>query len=194
MSGHFNNVFFGGGIAGVVQNTRNFSLEFSKTAATGTRFAIRNLTNYNQDNSPLNRFPQHMGNDDGRGVSPSAVARRRDGVQPQSPVPILGQGFITVSCWRGSIPMWPAIDFEVAIRNLVRDVELTYWELSFAYRQLDAERMGREAARENLGGDSGQAPGRRRGRRARGACSRAVLFGRGAGAGRPGRQQPEHDQ
>ena len=36
-------------------------------------------------------------------------------------------------------------DFEAGVRNLVRDVETTYWELYFSYRSLDAVIAGRDA-------------------------------------------------
>ena len=39
-------------------------------------------------------------------------------------------------------------DFEEGIRNLMRDVEDAYWELYFAYRDLDARKIGRDSALE----------------------------------------------
>ena len=39
-------------------------------------------------------------------------------------------------------------DFETAVRNLVRDVENNYWELYYAYRDLDTKLTARDAARE----------------------------------------------
>ena len=35
------------------------------------------------------------------------------------------------------------VDFEIGVRNLVSDVENAYWELYFAYRDLDAKIAGR---------------------------------------------------
>jgi len=37
-------------------------------------------------------------------------------------------------------------DFEMGVRNLVSDVEIAYWELYFAYRNLDAVVAGRDSA------------------------------------------------
>jgi outer membrane protein TolC len=37
-------------------------------------------------------------------------------------------------------------DFENGVRNLMRDVEDAYWELYFAYRDLDARKIGRDSA------------------------------------------------
>jgi outer membrane protein TolC len=39
-------------------------------------------------------------------------------------------------------------DFEGGVRNLIRDVEDAYWELYFAYRDLEARKMGRDSALE----------------------------------------------
>ena len=39
-------------------------------------------------------------------------------------------------------------DFETTVRDLVRDVERNYWELYFAYRDLDTKIKARDAARE----------------------------------------------
>lgn len=39
-------------------------------------------------------------------------------------------------------------DFESSVRDLVRDVETNYWELYFAYRDLDTKILARDSARE----------------------------------------------
>ena len=39
-------------------------------------------------------------------------------------------------------------DFEGGVRNLMHDVEDAYWELYFAYRDLEARKMGRDSALE----------------------------------------------
>ena len=39
-------------------------------------------------------------------------------------------------------------DFEGGVRNLMRDLEDAYWELYFAYRDLEARKMGRDSALE----------------------------------------------
>ncbi len=40
-------------------------------------------------------------------------------------------------------------DFEGGVRNLVHDLEDAYWELYFAYRDLEARKMGRDSALES---------------------------------------------
>ena len=67
-------------------------------------------------------------------------------------------------------------DFEIGVRNLVNDVEATYWELYFAYRNLDAVIAGRDSALSTWRRISSLARTGAGGRsRARGAGSRAVL-------------------
>ena len=68
-------------------------------------------------------------------------------------------------------------DFEIGVRNLVNDVETTYWELYFAYRNFDAVIAGRESALSTWRQGCQPRPHRRQGRRgrARGAGARAVL-------------------
>ncbi|MFM9059170.1 MAG: TolC family protein [Planctomycetaceae bacterium] len=39
-------------------------------------------------------------------------------------------------------------DFEAGVRNLVSDTEQSYWELAFAYRNLEARKAGRDSALE----------------------------------------------
>jgi len=39
-------------------------------------------------------------------------------------------------------------DFEAGVRNLVNDIENTYWELYFAYRNLESRKIGRDSALE----------------------------------------------
>ena len=39
-------------------------------------------------------------------------------------------------------------DFEGGVRNLMHDLEDAYWELYFAYRDLEARKMGRDSALE----------------------------------------------
>ena len=38
------------------------------------------------------------------------------------------------------------MDFETAVRDLTRDVEQAYWELYYAYRDLDVKSRAREAS------------------------------------------------
>ncbi|MEL7499170.1 MAG: TolC family protein [Planctomycetota bacterium] len=143
----FNNPFIGGGAANLISNTSAFNFGITKQTATGTTFAVRNLTNYDRSNSPANLFPstydivnqvefrQPLGRGRGTMVNqiagPNAVPGNYNGV-------LIGR-------IRSDISL---ADFEAAVRNLVRDVETNYWELYFAYRDLDTKMAARDASRE----------------------------------------------
>ena len=68
-------------------------------------------------------------------------------------------------------------DFEGGVRNLMRDVEDAYWELYFAYRDLEARKMGRDSALETWKKTARAVPHRlaRRQRRPRGPGPLAIL-------------------
>jgi len=141
----FNNFFFGGGAASFKQNAANFETEVSKQSAEGTAFALRNITTYDRNTSPVNRFPsafetmfesefrhpllQGAGTEFNRIAGPGARAGVYNGV-------LLARINTDVAI----------ADFEIGVRDLVRDVEQTYWELCLAYRVLDAQRSNRDAA------------------------------------------------
>ncbi|GIW92099.1 MAG: secretion protein [Pirellulaceae bacterium] len=143
----FNNIFFGAGTTGFKQQTGDFLAEISKPSATGTRFAFRNITTYNRNTSPANRFPsvyetlfegefrhpllQGSGLEFNRIAGPNA----RPGVY----------NGVLIARINTDIAL---ADFEIAVRDLIRDVEQTYWELYFAYRDLDAKKRNRDAALE----------------------------------------------
>lgn len=142
----FNNPFFGGGADNLISNTSNFRFEVSKQTATGATIAVRNLTDYNRSNAPANlfastfdivnqvEFRQPLGR--GRGAMVNRIA---------GPNAITGvYNGVLIGRIRGDISL---ADFETAVRNLVRDVESTYWELYFAYRDLDTKLAARDAAR-----------------------------------------------
>ncbi len=143
----FNNIFFGAGTTGFKQNTGDFLAEIAKPTATGTRFAFRNITTYNRNTSPANRFPsvyETMFEGEfrhpllqGSGIEFNRIAgpQARPGVY----------NGVLIARINTDIAL---ADFEIAVRDLVRDVEQTYWELYFAYRDLDAKKRNRDAALE----------------------------------------------
>ncbi len=141
----FNNAIFGGGATKLAQNTGDFQAEFSKTAAIGTRFAFRNVTNYNRNNVALNAFPSAYDTVfemearqplwQGAGIAFNRIA----GPNAQ---PGVYRGVLI-----GRINTDIALaDFEAAVTTLVNDVENTYWQLYFSYRDLDAKTARRDAA------------------------------------------------
>ncbi len=143
----FNNAFFGGGVANNITNSGNFNMQLSKQTAAGTVFSVRNVTDYSRDNSPFNTVPSVWNTVNqidirqpllrGSGVAinriagPNAVAGNYNGV--------------LISRIRSDISL---ADFEATIRDLVRDVERNYWELYFAYRDLNTKMTARDATRK----------------------------------------------
>ena len=140
--------FFTGFIAPALeQDLGTFQAQLTKTAATGTQYSVRNNTSYDLNNNPSNLFPsawttnfeveirqpllQGAGTQFNRIVGPSA--------QP-------GLNFRTGIVLARINTDIALADFEVDVRDLVSDVETTYWELYFAYRNLDAVIAGRDSA------------------------------------------------
>ena len=152
----FNNPILGGGAASQTANRSNFNFELAKQTATGARFAMRNLTDYNRNDNPIfdptnpnsfgnlfasvydvvNQFEVRQPLGRGRGTEinriagPNATPGNYNGV--------------LIARIRSDISL---ADFEISVRNLVRDVENTYWDLYFSYRDLDTKISARESAR-----------------------------------------------
>jgi len=143
----FNNLFFGGGTPRLTSNTSNFITELSKQTAAGTSLVMRSTTAYDRNSSPANLFGSTFdvlnllevrqpllrgrGTAVNRIAGPNAVAGQYDGV--------------LIRRIRSDISL---ADFEISVRDLVRDVEQSYWELYFTYRDFDTKLAARESARE----------------------------------------------
>jgi len=142
------NLFFGNFLAPVLeQDLGTFQSEVSKTTATGGTFALRNNTSYEWNSNPSNRFPSTWNTDmeaefrhpllQGAGVQFNRIAG-------PSAIPGFYNG-VSIARINHDISL---ADFELAVRNLASDVELAYWELYFAYRNLDSVIAGRDSALE----------------------------------------------
>lgn len=142
-----NNQFFGGGTRLLTQDFNVYQAQVSKTAATGSTFAVRNYTQYDANNAPGNFFPsawttwyegevrhpllQGGGVDFNRIAGPNAQPGLINGV-------VIARINSDVSL----------ADFEIGVRNYVSDIENTYWDLSFAWRDLESKIAARDAALE----------------------------------------------
>ena len=141
----FNNLFFGGGATNVASNTANFDVALTKQSAAGTSYALRNITTYDRNTAPSNLFQSAYNTRmeaefrqpllRGAGVTYNRIAGPNSGIG--------GYNGVVIARIRTDIAL---ADFEVAVRNLVRDVEDAYWQLYFAYRSLDARTAAYEAA------------------------------------------------
>jgi outer membrane protein TolC len=143
-----NNVFFGGGTRLLTQDLHAYSAGITKRTAVGTNFALRHNVFYDFNNSPGNDVPnrpwdvnleaevrqpllQGAGAEFNRIAGPNGVPGRFHGV-------LLGRLNTDVSL----------SEFEIGVRDFVSDVEDAYWELYYAYRDLDAKRAARDRALE----------------------------------------------
>lgn len=142
-----NNVFFGGGTRLLEQDFHVYESQLAKRSATGSQFALKNYTAYDNNNAPGNQFAsawttwfdlearhpllQGGGTNFNRIAGPNAVPGQYGGV-------VLARLKTDVGL----------TEFEVGVRNFVSDVENAYWDLYFAYRDLDAKIRARDAALE----------------------------------------------
>ena len=126
----------------------------SKVSATGGTFGIQNQTLYDNNNSPIRQD----------GV-PSTFTTNYDFTFNQ---PLLQGAGLTYNRIAGPDPFnningrpnfrgvliarvladVSLADFEIGVRNMVSDTEQSYWELYFAYRNLEARKAGRDSALE----------------------------------------------
>lgn len=143
----FNNAFLGGGVANNITNSGNFNVQVSKQTAAGTVFSVRNVTDYNRNNSPFNTVPSVW--DTVNQVELRQPLLRGSGVAVNriaGPNAVTGSyNGVLISRIRSDISL---ADFEATVRDLVRDVERNYWELYFAYRDLDTKITARDKTRE----------------------------------------------
>lgn len=124
-----------------------FMVELSKTNATGGTTALRQHVNYEWNNSGLRRWPSDWYVDweaeirqpllQGAGVQFNRIAG--PGAQPG-----VYNGVILARI-NTDIRL---TEFEAAVRNLVMDVERTYWELWLAYHELETAKQARDAMLE----------------------------------------------
>lgn len=142
-----NNIFFGGGTRQLQQDAYVFQNQISKRTAAGTAVTVRNITDYDANNAPGNAFPsawnsniemeyrqpllQGGGVDFNRIAGPGATPGQYNGV-------LIARINTDVSL----------ADLENGVRLLLSDVENAYWDLYFAYRDLDAKITARNAALE----------------------------------------------
>lgn len=127
------------------QTTGNYINSISKTTAQGAQFSLNSSVFYDRNNNLGLAFPSSFVGFleaqyrqplmQGAGTTFNRIAG------PNSPV---GQ-YNGVLIARVNMDVSLA-DFERSVLNLVNDVETAYWELYFAYRDLDAKVIGRESS------------------------------------------------
>lgn len=143
-----NNIFEGGGTRLWQQDSGLYNFELRKRSAVGTQMALRHVLDYDYNNAPGNNIPnlpwgtwvegevrQPLWR--GAGVNFNRIAG------PDS-VPGVNTG-VLVARVNTDIAL---AEFETSVHELVSSVENAYWELYFAYRDLDAKMAARQRALE----------------------------------------------
>jgi len=141
-------------------DTGNWTTGVQKRTATGATWGFSNLTVYDNNNSPIRQR-----NAAGQVIVPSTWTTNYDFTFNQ---PLLQGAGVTYNRIAGpdffdntlGRPNFRGVllarinadislaDFEAGVRNLVSDTEQSYWELYFAYRNLEARKAGRDSALE----------------------------------------------
>jgi outer membrane protein TolC len=151
-----NNRFTGNGLTPgetLMEDSANFSAQLQKPFATGGTFSVNHNVNYSLNNVPFQQSGRLFGSFytgnlqaqyrhpllAGSGVDFNRIA----GPLAANPLRVSGvnQG-VVIARINNDIAI---ADFEVSVRNLLRDVEDLYWELSLAYRAYDAEIVARNS-------------------------------------------------
>lgn len=141
----FNNVFQGGGANLFQQDYATFVTEISKRTATGSQFAVRNNTEYDNNSAPGNLFRSSWNtNFEAQFRQPLLQGFGADYNRIAGPfgVPGLYNGVVLARV-NTEIEM---AEFEIALRDLLSNVENAYWDLYFAYRDLQVKIQARNDA------------------------------------------------
>jgi outer membrane protein TolC len=152
--GHFekndrqlNNTFFGGGTRRLQQDVNDYQAQISKFGITGGEYALRNKINYDNNNAPGNAFP-HAYTDELEAEIRHPLLQGAGAEFNRLAGPSRTPGLVNgVMIARVNNKITQA-DFELALRNYVSNVENAYWDLYFAYRNLDAKIQARDRALE----------------------------------------------
>ena len=135
------------------QDIGNFTAGITKTAADGTTFEMRNNTLYDWNNNGSRATPSDWTTNfeaaftpllQGRGTQYNRIAGPISRQQIAGGIVNQIDGVI-ISRIRHDITL---TDFEAGVLKLMRDIEETYWELYFAYRDLEARKIGRDSSLE----------------------------------------------
>lgn len=141
----YNNLFLGGGAFLFQQDLDNFDTDITKRTATGATFSLRHHVDYDANNAPANHFPSAWNTNyeayarqpllQGAGVDFNRIAGPNG-----SPGQING---VVIARINNSAS---TAEFEIALRDLVSNLENAYWDLYYAYRDLDTKIAARDAS------------------------------------------------
>ncbi len=141
----FNNLFLGGGVFLFEQDLDNFVTQLSKQTATGASFAVRHHIDYDDNNATANFFRSYFNVNfetefrqpllQGAGVEFNRIAGPNG-----APGQING---VVIARINNDVS---TAEFEVALRNYISNLENAYWDLYYAYRELDSKIAARDTS------------------------------------------------
>ncbi len=143
----FNNRFFGGGSTAFKQDTHDYVAQLSKRTATGAQFAVRTVTDYDANNATGNLFNsawQTQVHAEARQPLMQGGGLTFNRIAGPGAEPGIYNG-ILIAKVNNDIT---ASRFRAETRDFVSDVINAYWDLYFAYRDLDAKRDALDRARQ----------------------------------------------
>jgi len=151
-----NNELLGGGTRLLKQETFNVQTELLKRSATGGEFAVRKNIGYDANNAPSNLFPHaYNANVEFEARQPllqgaGSLFNRIAGAEVNGRNRNLSRfpgdyNGVLIARINTDVQL---TDLEMGLRDLVSNVENTYWDLYYAYRDLDAKIAARDAALE----------------------------------------------
>ncbi len=148
------NNYYSAGPSGIFQqDLATFQTELAKRSAAGTLTTLRSSLLYDANNAVGNRFPSWDSIVEaevrqpllqGAGVQFNRIAGPDVVFDGRRQVSNLYHG-VMVARLNTDVSL---ADFRIALRNLVSNVENAYWDLYFAYRDLDAKIEARNGALE----------------------------------------------
>lgn len=123
--------------------TMNYGI--SKTTGTGASFAARHNIGYSLPNTPNRQFTgAYTGFFEAEYRQPLLLGSGIESNQISGPNPQIGQyNGVLIARVNTDISL---ADFEAGIITFINDVETAYWELFFAYHNLEAQVAGRNSA------------------------------------------------
>ncbi len=127
------------------QTAAVFNYEIAKRTATGARFAARNVVNYDLTNTPNRLFQSvYTGWLEAEYRQPLLRGAGTDFNRIAGPNSVVGQyNGVLIARINTDISL---ADFEQGVVNFVNDVETAYWQLYFAYHDLEARVAGRNSS------------------------------------------------
>ncbi|MCA8987350.1 MAG: TolC family protein, partial [Planctomycetaceae bacterium] len=146
-----NNPFFGGTAGGVLeQDTGSFNTSLNKQFAYGAQFTLSHEIDYQLTNASNTLFPStYTGNIQGEYRQQLLAGAGADFVRVAGP---LSTGFTSITGVSNGVLIArinadiSITQFEANVRDLVKDVEDTYWDLYLGYRNFDTSVTARNTA------------------------------------------------